>query len=402
MPRSRWVGTAVAFLVLGLVLTLPVSAAMAATRASPELTPTIVCSCGTVSAEDANSSSELRGHGPPPPSSQPVYDEQLGITFAQSYTSMEYNVTAVAQTDPTLDTGPAYLLDGLSNSGFWYQVGVSYNWGPGQTPGTGFDMNYEVFDAFGDSVYPTQGGGLEAFSGPVHEGDTITLDLYFGTSGDVVMIAEDLNTGAYADQTFSAEGASYFAGLPNEVANANGFFTGLMTEWYHGAPYYANLAAVTYSTTVSVSSGWMWMDEWNPNTDAVVFGANASAPSSFASEPSTLREFSYNSTTEYADGTEFVTGALSSTSTGTGSTSHSLPYVAVAAFAVAVVIVVIFMARRRGPQETVTAPTYPSQPASAFCHHCGSQLEPDGQFCANCGAHRPSDEFGSSGVESNP
>ena len=155
----------------------------------------------------SSSSSELRGHGPPGQNNQAAFDEQLGITFTQSFTSLEYNVTAVEQTDPTLDTGPAYLLNGLSNNGYWYQVGLSYNWGPGQNPGTGFDMNYEVFDSFGNSIYPTQGGGISSFSGPVNQGDTVVLNLYFGTSGQVAMIAEDLNTASYAEQTFSAEGA---------------------------------------------------------------------------------------------------------------------------------------------------------------------------------------------------
>lgn len=319
----------IACLVLVLVLTLPISAAKAATSAKatePELIPTEVCVCSSTSTAVTSSSSELRGHGPPSPISQAEYDEQLGITFGQSYTSLEYNVTAVEQTDPTLGTGPAYLLDGLANNGFWYQVGVSYDWGPGQTPGTGFDMNYEVFDSSGVSVYPAQGGGLQAFSGTVNAGDTITLNLYF-SSGQVIMIAEDLNTGAYGEQTFSADGASYFVGLPNEIANSNGFFTGLMTEWYHGAPYYANLDDVAYSTTTPVGSGWMWMDEWNPSNDVAVFATNASTSSSFTSQPSTLQEFSYGSITEYADATEFVTGTLNSTSSGgtgtTGSTTGS-------------------------------------------------------------------------------
>ena len=89
-----------------------------------------------------------------------------------------------------------------------------------------------------------------------------------------------------------------------------------MTEWYHGQPYYANLAPTVYSSDFAVSSGWMWLDEFNPQDNQLVFAANASAPTSFASEPPTLQEFSYNSTTEYADGTEFVSGALNTTSPG--------------------------------------------------------------------------------------
>jgi hypothetical protein len=50
----------------------------------------------------------------PPPT---LYDEQLGTTFTQSFTSLEYNVTAVEQVDPGSGTGPAYLLNGLSGKG---------------------------------------------------------------------------------------------------------------------------------------------------------------------------------------------------------------------------------------------------------------------------------------------
>ena len=54
------------------------------------------------------------------------YDEQVGETFTQSFTSMAY-VTAVAQVNSD-GIGPAYLLNGLSDKGYWYQVGLSYNW----------------------------------------------------------------------------------------------------------------------------------------------------------------------------------------------------------------------------------------------------------------------------------
>src|ERR1017187_3147568 len=97
--------------------------------------------------------SPLRGHGPPINAN---YDEQLGVAFTQNFTSLKYNVTAVEQTDPTLGTGPAYLLNGLSNTGYWYQVGLSWNWSPGTNPGTGFGVNYEVFDSSGNSIFPTK------------------------------------------------------------------------------------------------------------------------------------------------------------------------------------------------------------------------------------------------------
>src|SRR5208282_5779299 len=109
----------------------------------------------------------------------------------------------------------AYLLNGLTDAGYWYQVGVSWNWSPGETPGTGFDMNYEAWDASGNSIFPANGGGLVAFSGAVNNRDTVLLSLQFTSSDTVTMMAQDVNTGAQAQVTFSAEGATVFVGLPN-------------------------------------------------------------------------------------------------------------------------------------------------------------------------------------------
>ena len=121
---------------------------------------------------------------------------RLGITFSQNFTSMEYNVTAVEQNDPTLDNGPAYLLSGLSNSGYWYQAGLSWNWSPGQIPGIGFNMNYEVFAPSGRLDLPaSSGAGLLSFSGPINQGDRVLVRLYFANS-NVIMAADDENTGA--------------------------------------------------------------------------------------------------------------------------------------------------------------------------------------------------------------
>jgi len=87
------------------------------------------------------------------------YDEQIGMTFTQSFSSMAWNVTAVAQSD-TNGYGPAYLLNGLSTAGYWYQVGISYDWpyaAGGYNPG--FHLSYNVFDSTGHVVLPSNGGG---------------------------------------------------------------------------------------------------------------------------------------------------------------------------------------------------------------------------------------------------
>ena len=295
-----------ASLACALLVFAPPAVRAKAPPAGPALVPTRLCSCAPLASGGA---SRFGVRGPP---IYHNYDEQVGVTFTQSFASLEYNVTAMPQTDPGLGTGPAYLVNGLSDTGYWYQVGVSWDWSPGDTPGTGLAMSYEVFDAHGSSVYPTDGqGGLASFSGPVNPGDVVTLDLYFsGSSGTVVMKAYDARTGASASATYPALGGSYFVGLPDSVANSNGFFTGLMTEWYHGLPYFANEAPAVYSDSgAGPASAWMWMDEFNASDYTPIFASNTTAPVSLGS--TAFQSFSYNGTTEYADASELVTGALS-------------------------------------------------------------------------------------------
>ena len=201
----------------------------------------------------------------PPPV---VYDLQLGLTFSQNYSALSYNVTAVKQVDE-FGYGPGYLLNGLTDTGYWYQVGVVFNW-PYQIGGygPGWHFIYWVFSNDGSPIY----GNAIDFNGPVNDGDIILLRLTY-SSGNVVMFAQDWNTSSTAQQTYSAMGGSYFRGLTGAIGDANGFFTGLMTEWYHVNPYYGNQEKVIYSNSASaLSAGVMWADEWVPKNGSVLFG----------------------------------------------------------------------------------------------------------------------------------
>jgi hypothetical protein len=246
----------------------------------------------------------------PPPAN---YDEQLGLTFTQNFSSIAYNVTAVQQVD-TYGYGPAYLLNGVTDEGYWYQVGLSFDW-PYATGGyaAGFHFNYEVFNNTGKSIFPASGGGgLESFSGPVSNGDKVLLNLYF-SGGNVTMYAYDWGTGASATITYTTMGASYFQGQTEAPSNANGFFTGLMTEWWHPNAYYGGEAQVVYSnTTFALSSGWLWADEWVPSNKTSLFSKDQYT--SFFN-PTQLQYFSTNGTFEAANGYLFITGtpALPST-----------------------------------------------------------------------------------------
>jgi len=240
---------------------------------------------------------------------QAKYDEQLGMTFIQGFSKLSYNVTAVAQSDAQ-GFGPGYLLNGLTSAGYWYQVGVAFDW-PYQGGGynAGFSFLYEAFNNSGSSIYPSSGGGgLAPFSGAVNNGDLVLLQLSF-SNGQVNFLAHDWSTGAQANQSFPASGSG-FVGL-SFPSGAHGFFTGLMTEWYHGNPYYGSEAEVTYSnSTARLRSATLWVDEFNANSSASLFGSSRTYT---FSTPDQLKAFFLEGATEYADAYTFITGSLGRT-----------------------------------------------------------------------------------------
>ena len=130
----------------------------------------------------------------------------------------------------------------------------------------------------------------------VNEGDSVMLYLYF-SNGNVIMSASDQNTDASASESYSAEGASQFSGsgVPPAVFG-NGFFTGLMTEFYYANPYYGDQVQVTYSEQLhALSSAWMFMDEWVPSTGQSLFYTcpDCLLPTVY-SNPTQLQSFSSN------------------------------------------------------------------------------------------------------------
>lgn len=235
-----------------------------------------------------------------------TYDEQAGATFTQDSTSLVFNVSAVAQTGAD-GVGPAYLLNGLTNAGYWYQVGLSWKWpSTNGVPLPGFDMNYEVFNQYGVSLFPANGGGgIDPIQ--ANAGDLVLLTLNF-TGVYVLMQATDWNTTSSATEYYPAVGGSYFVGLPNSVSS-NGFFTGLMTEEYHSAPYYGNVQPVVYQeNSFNSSSAWLWVDEFDTNTFQPVFSDATTSPISI--DNASLQYFSFHSMAEAISAHEFITGLL--------------------------------------------------------------------------------------------
>jgi hypothetical protein len=243
------------------------------------------------------------------------YDEGVGLEFRQNFTTISFNVTAVAQDDPS-GVGPAYLLNGLTDKGYWYQVGVSWDWG-GLNLGyySGFKFVYQVWNTnLSQSVFPAVGVGLAAFNGTVNPGDEVLLSLSFGPGYDVVMQASDASTHASASIEYASYGAETFIGSDAKP----GFFgTGLLTEWYHNAPSFCSDRKVIYSNTkIILGPVWVNIHEFNLSCYTTCQALNSTENPYlnyfFGFQPFNLNSSSFQSytglgTAIYANEHEFVT-----------------------------------------------------------------------------------------------
>ena len=246
-----------------------------------------------------------------------AYDEQMILGFEQNFTSISYNVTVRAQND-TFGFGPAYLLNGLTDSGYWYQVGVAWNLG---TPSGGqilhgFRFVYEVWNtAEKVSIFPPSRGTFST-SFSANDQDMVLLSLEMAPQGQVSMTAYDLNTSASARASYDSYGATQFLGFKERVTP---YPTSLLTEWYHVVPYYCSSVPVVYSNDgPSLNSAWLRIDEWN------LTGAMGSRPFDSGvggrccvidtgtqgvgfDDPSAFQSIGSNGTTIYANAHKFVT-----------------------------------------------------------------------------------------------
>jgi hypothetical protein len=177
-----------------------------------------------------------------------AYDLQAAYVGATGGGSFSYDVNAIPQTG-NCALGYAYFVNGyLNNSGqvYWYQVGLSYDWGGGTFGSYGWGLAYEVFGPNGDSLYPSPygGAGVTSFSGPVNSGDPVVLSLSIG-SGTVSFTGSDSTTHSSASVSYSSEGASQFGGgMPPQ---SPGYFTGVMTECYRDSSLSTSLNDMTYA-----------------------------------------------------------------------------------------------------------------------------------------------------------
>jgi len=197
-----------------------------------------------------------------------LWDQRIGESFAENYTDLLYNVTAIPQIDSN-GCGPSYTVDGLSDMGYWYKLALSYSLcNDSYFHSPGFSVNYQVYGPSGSAIYPASGSYISMpLNGSINAGDEVLLNMYV-IGSNVVMVAKDWNTGSGGYVLLDGYGANSFVGTHSPFS-PHGFFTGLMTEWYHLNQYNSTEQNVTYSPLCSAScspAAWLWIDESHGNS----------------------------------------------------------------------------------------------------------------------------------------
>ena len=181
------------------------------------------------------------------------YDKQVWAILSQTTDSLSFNVTAVEQSDAS-GYGPAYLLNGYTDQGYWYQMGISWHW---VVPSyVGYRNNFDFFV----QVYHGNTKLVNSLSDiAIRGGDKVLLQMSLSTSANqVIMRAYDWNRSATNTTSLSAFGASKFVG---DLQNT-GYPTGLLLEDY-GQNLVCGLSNVTFTANSTYPGFGLRIDEWN-------------------------------------------------------------------------------------------------------------------------------------------
>ena len=167
---------------------------------------------------------------------------QYDIFFQNNATCLNVNVKAIPQTENSnlsSGYGPAYLLNGLTNNGYWYQVGLGYNFNYTDNKNvdnySGFRLIYEVWNSSTGKPLNIGCGDqacVKNFTGVVNNNDTILLNMSI-VRDNVILSAYDTNTTARSPTiNITSYGASFFTSKPFTSKSIDmEYFSGLMTEW---------------------------------------------------------------------------------------------------------------------------------------------------------------------------
>ncbi len=165
---------------------------------------------------------------------------QLGEVIAEPtfHTSdLKYRITAVK--DETSAKYVVYEVNGKTDKGYWYQVGLTYD-----KAAKKFLVVWEGFDDSLKSFLPGVGGGFGKmeFKG-VKEGDSVVLGMTL-KNGKITLFAKDETTNKTAEGIYKTASKEFVGTDRDSVKN---FFTGPMTEILsYGPPQNLRLPRQSY------------------------------------------------------------------------------------------------------------------------------------------------------------
>src|SRR5205807_5088177 len=165
-----------------------------------------------------------------------LYSEALILAINSTLTHVEFNVTALAQCSDSA-IGPGYILTGRSDQGYWYEVGLAWNWPVSLDPNggvaNGFHSIYSAYSPSGTSQNINGQSSILNLLNGVNDGDLVQLGLSI-SNDEVLMSVHDWNSGITDRLSTSAYSASRFVALPQAGFDSNGFYTGVATVEFHG------------------------------------------------------------------------------------------------------------------------------------------------------------------------
>lgn len=229
----------------------------------------------------------------------PKWTEQASLTIDVNSSRLTTTVL-VSSSQDSEGYGPAYLLNGVSDAGYWYQLGLAFHWGAGNGYATGAQLLTAVFSPNNPYVPVYQWDqGVD-----VRSGDQVTLSMT--VLPDCMSLAlTDSSTHVGLVENYSLEGSDHFSSAQPQ-STPIGFFCGLMTEWWHVDPYYGPTGYAEYSLPQrSGNFAGLGVQERIPVAGGALLFSNATRVN--LGLPTTWT-FSAHNVTESLNQTEFVTG----------------------------------------------------------------------------------------------
>src|SRR5438552_10538204 len=238
---------------------------------------------------------------------QDSYVEALILAINSTLTHVEFNVTALAQCSDSA-IGPGYILAGRSDQGYWYEVGLAWNWPVSLDPNggvaNGFHSIYAAYSPSGTSQNINGHTDILNLLNGVNDGDLVQLGLSI-SNNDVLMSVHDWNSSITDRLSTSAYSASQFVALPQAGFDSNGFYTGVATVEFHESPFYGDEQRVVYKyPNIPQSSAWMRIEEHTNPRRGTAYNEKTRTNSNTSSQ---LQSLTYKVATEASHSTTFIT-----------------------------------------------------------------------------------------------